>query len=148
MKLNKTTLIAALALGGLLTMGTALNAQVPTTNTPAATPPAGGPPARRGGAQLTIEQLTKALTLTDDQKPKVQAALDDQRKKMSELRQDASLSTEDRRTKMTAIRTDFTAKMKEILTADQFAQFQKMPQPGRRNAPPVAAPAATPPAAN
>ena len=147
MKLNKTTLIAALALGGLLTMGTALNAQTTTTNAPAA---ATIPAARRSGL-FGIDQLTKQLALTDDQKPKVQAVLDDQRKKMSELRQDTTLSTEDKRAKSKTIRDEATAKLKEILTADQFAKYQKMPQPGRRPAPvaPAGAPAATPaPAAN
>ena len=61
MKLKQMTLIAALALGSLLTIGTTVNAQDTTMTAPAATPPAR--PAR-GGRQLTIEQLTTALTLT------------------------------------------------------------------------------------
>jgi Spy/CpxP family protein refolding chaperone len=142
MKLNNTTLIAALALGSLLTLGTAVNAQT-TTNAPAATPPAGAPPANRpprGG--MTLQRLTQQLALTDDQKPKVQAVLDDQNKQMMELRQDTALSPEDRRTKMAAIRTGVTAKFKEILTPEQFDKYQKMPQPGVRPTRPPGAPAA------
>jgi hypothetical protein len=44
MKLNKMTVIAALALGSLLTCGTVTNAQ-DANNTPAATPPAAAPAA-------------------------------------------------------------------------------------------------------
>ena len=46
---------------------------------------------------------------------------------------------------MKTIREDMTAKMKEILTADQFAKWQKM-MPGRRPGGGAGAPpAATPP---
>ena len=142
MKLNKTTLIAALALGSLLTMGTAVNAQT-ATNAPATAAPAGTPPARRMGSP--IELYTRLLSLTDDQKPKVQAILDDQRKQLSDLRKDTSLSTQDRHAKLIALHDGVTAKMKEILTAEQFAKYQKMPQAGRR---PVATPPAAAPAAD
>jgi Spy/CpxP family protein refolding chaperone len=137
MKLKQMTLIAALALGSLLTIGTTVNAQDTTMTAPAATPPAR--PAR-GGRQLTIEQLTTALTLTDDQKPKVQALLDDQTKQITDLRADTSVAAADRRTKMQAIRADFTTKLNAILTPDQQAKF-KMLQPARRQAPAAPAPA-------
>ena len=133
MKLNKMTLIAALALGSLLTLSTGVNAQDATTNAPAAaTPP------RRPGP-MTIETLTTQLALSDEQKTNVQVILTDMRKKTSEMRQDTSLSTEDKRAKRKEINDAFVAKMKEILTPDQFTKFQKM-VPGRR-------PAATPPPA-
>jgi Spy/CpxP family protein refolding chaperone len=141
MKLNKVMLIAALALGSLLTIGTNANAQA-ATNAPAAAPAAPAARPARGGRQFTIEQLTTALTLTDAEKPKVQALLDDMTKKLTDLRADTTVAQADRAAKMTAIRKDFSDKMKEILTADQFTKFQALPQPGaRRGAPPAAAPA-------
>ena len=89
--------------------------------------------------------------MTDAQKPQVKAALDEQMQKMGELRKDpdfAGLSREDKMTKMKPIRDAFVAKMKNILTPDQFAKFEKM-GPGMRNRPPGdgagATPAATPP---
>ena len=79
------------------------------------------------------------MDLTDDQKPKVKAALDEQMQKMSDLRKDpdfAGLSREDKMAKMKPIRDDFMSKMKEILTPDQFAKFEKMGPGMRGNRPP------------
>ena len=142
MKLNKMTVIAALALGSLLTMGTVVNAQ-DTTTPPAATPPAGAPPGGGRGRQLSIAQLATKLALSDDQKTNVQAVLVAQRQQMRDLRNDTTLSTDDRRAKMKTIRDDANAKLKTILTPDQFAKYQAL-MLARRPAtpPPTAAPAA------
>ncbi len=134
MKSTKTILIAALAAGALLVGGSSLLAQDSTN-----TPPAGGPPGgTMRGRGPSLEQLSKSLDLTDAQKPQVKAALDEQRQKMNELRKDpdfADLSREDKMAKLKPIRDAFVAKMKEILTPEQFAKFQKM-GPGMRNRPP------------
>jgi periplasmic protein CpxP/Spy len=132
-------LLAALAAGVLLAGSSALRAQ-DTNNTP----PAGehGPGMKsRGGSSL--EQLTKALDLTDDQKPKVKAALAEQMQKMNELRKDpdfASLSREDKMAKMKPIRDELTAKMKAVLTPEQFAKYQEMTKRGPRSHPPGGSP--------
>jgi len=152
MKSNK--LIAMLAVSGLLALSPTLFAQ--DTNTPPAGAPASPPPGMRGGRMMgpNLDQLAKDLNLTDDQKAKVKPILDDQRQQMMDLRNDpnfSSLSREDRMAKMKTIRDSTTAKMKDVLTPDQFDQYQKM-GPGmrqRRNAAPPAdngtnAPAAPP----
>jgi len=154
MKSNKT-LIAILAVGGLLALSPALIAA--DTNTPpaGATPPAGGPPGMRQGGRMmgpNADQLAKDLDLNDDTKAKVTTILADQRKKMTDLRADTTLSQEDRRAKMQTIREETTSKMKDVLTPEQFDKFQKMApaQRPRRNAPPggdTNAPAAKPPQA-
>jgi Spy/CpxP family protein refolding chaperone len=150
MKSTKIMLMAALAAGALLAGGSSLLAQ-DSTNTPPAGAPAAGAMRSRGGPSL--EQLTKSLDLTDDQKPKVKAALDEQMQKMSALRKDpdfAGLSREDKMAKMKPIRDEFVSQMKDILTPDQLAKFQKMSQ-GMRNRPPGGAPGAgtpTPPPQN
>jgi len=140
MKSTKTMLIAALAAGALLACGSSLLAQDSTNTPPAGAPPAGGPPGGgMRGRGPSLEQLSKALDLTDDQKPKVKAALDDQMQKMTDLRKDpdfAGLSREDKMAKMKPIRDELTAKMKEILTPDQFAKFEKMGPGMRGNRPP------------
>jgi Spy/CpxP family protein refolding chaperone len=146
MKSTKIMLMAALAAGALLAGGSSLLAQ-DSTNTPPAGAPAAGAMRGRGGPSL--EQLTKSLDLTDDQKPKVKAALDEQMQKMSALRKDpdfAGLSREDKMAKMKPIRDEFTSQMKDILTPDQLAKFQKMSQ-GMRNRQAGGAPggAGTPP---
>jgi Spy/CpxP family protein refolding chaperone len=155
MKLTKFTLIA-LAAGSLLMLGTALYAQDSTNTPPAGGPPAGGPPPG-GGMRVrvrgsSIEQLTTNLSLTADQIPKVKAVLDDQRQKMGELFQNQDLSQDDRRAKMKEIRDGVVAKMKDILTPDQFEKWQKMSQrmrrPGGPGGPPQTGGNPPPPAGN
>jgi protein CpxP len=144
MKSTKTMLIAALAAGVLLACHSALLAQDSTNTPPPGVPPAGGPPGggMRGRAP-SLEQLSKALDLTDVQKPQVKAALDDQMQKMNELRKDpdfADLSREDKMAKMKPIRDEYTAKLKAILTPEQFTKWQDMSQKMRRNGPPGGGP--------
>jgi Spy/CpxP family protein refolding chaperone len=83
-------------------------------------------------ARPNFDLMAKELGLTDEQKPEVKAVLDDEQQKVSDLRQDTSLSLEDRRAKMQAIRRVTTAKMKGILTAEQFEKWQKGPRMGAR----------------
>ena len=145
MKLNKTLMIAALVAGSVFAADIAVRAQDSTN-----TPPAGGPPGggQRGRGGPSIEMLTTNLSLTADQIPKVKAALDEQRQKMGELRNETDQQV--LRTKMQALRTDTTAKMKEILTAEQFAKYEKMGPGMRGNRPPGGAPggAGAPPPQN
>jgi Spy/CpxP family protein refolding chaperone len=137
MKMTKVSLIAALALGGLLASTTVSLAQDNATNNPA----------RRGrpgmmGVEPRLEHLTKELSLTDAQKPKVKAILEASQKKLQELRADTSLSQEDRRTKMRTIMEDQNKEIKALLTPEQLEKFPAG-RPGR----PPGGPAANPPAA-
>jgi len=118
MKLTKLSLIAALALGGLLACSTLASAQDST-----ATPKQG----KRGGSAVEqqLNMMKDSLKLTDEQVPKVKTVIEDSLKKRADLRADTSLSQEDRRTKMQAIVEDQHKKMKEILTAEQFEKYQK-----------------------
>ena len=145
MKLNKTLMIAALVAGSVFAADIAVRAQDSTN-----TPPAGGPPGggQRGRGGPSIEMLTTNLSLTADQIPKVKVVLDEQRQKMGELRNETDQQV--RRTKMQALRTDTTAKMKEILTTEQFAKYEKMGPGMRGNRPPGGAPggAGAPPPQN
>jgi Spy/CpxP family protein refolding chaperone len=146
MKCTKPMMITALVAGSLLVWSLALYAQG-ATNAPPAAPPAGGPPP--GGppgsgmrGRPDHDRLIEQLNLTDDQKPKVNAILDDQRDKMHNVFQDQNLSREDRMAKIKSIRENTDAKLKVILTADQFEKWQKM-EPrmrGPRNGPPPGAP--------
>lgn len=96
----------------------------------------------RGRGGPSIEMLTTNLSLTAEQVPKVKAVLDEQRTKMGELRNETD--QEVRRTKGQALRTEMTAKMKEILTAEQFTKWEKMAQGMRGNRPPGGAPGGGP----
>ena len=129
MKLTKTLTLAALVAGSLLA-GTALPAQNSTNNTPPANTHSIPPGIHRPNAEM----IAKNLGLTDDQKAKVQAALEDRQQKMMGLRSDTSVAPQDKRAKAKEIQEAFTAKMKEILTPDQFAKWQKPMQPQMRPA--------------
>lgn len=118
--MSKLSLIAALALGGLMTCSTLVTAQ----DAPQAD-------AKKGGRkQFTVEQqmerMTTTLTLTDEQKPKVKAVLEGQQKKMQEIRDESDQDA--RRTKMQDLRKETETKMKGILTDEQFKKYQEMSQ--------------------
>ena len=140
--MTKTLAFTAFVAGSLFAGGT-LPAQV-STNTP---PAAGLPGAAAMRVRASFDQIAKQLELTEDQKPKVQVVIDEQQKQMTALRQDTSVATADRRTKMTEIRNAATAKLKDILTPDQLAKWEKLGvRQTRPQAITPAADAVTPPA--
>jgi periplasmic protein CpxP/Spy len=116
--MKKLSLVAALALGGLVACSTVAFAQDAKD----------GKDAKKGG-RMTVEQrmerLSTELSLTDDQKPKVKALLEETAKKMGELR---DLPQDERRPKFQALREEETKKMKEILKPEQFEKYQTINQ--------------------
>jgi periplasmic protein CpxP/Spy len=157
MKAAKLTLIAALAVGSWLTLSPAVRADDATNTPPAAPPPGDHGPGMRGRGP-NFDRIAERLNLTDDQKPRVKAILDDQREQMRGIWQDQDLSREDRMAKMKSIHEATDAKLKAVLTADQYDQWRKMesrmrerrnrppggppPDDGGTNAPPGSPPAA------
>jgi Spy/CpxP family protein refolding chaperone len=112
-----------MALGGLVACSTLATAQDAATKD-----------AKKGGKRgfPTIEQqmerMTEALTLTDDQKPKVKAVLEETSKKRQAIFTDSSLDRSAMREKMQPINDEQKKKMKEILTADQFKKYEELQQ--------------------
>lgn len=149
MKRSKLGILAILALGGLMACEPIALAQ----DKPAAPPAAGGdttPPPPRGGRGAGLQGILDKLDLTDAQKEKIKPILADMREKMQALRGDTSLSREDRMAKMKEINDAISAKLKDILTPDQFTKFEELrkqmgPPGGRRRQNPDAG-APTPPA--
>ena len=97
----------------------------------------GGAPGGGGGRGMMtpdaqLAQLTTTLTLSADQQAKIKPILDADAKKIADIRS----SGEDMltaRPKIMAIRTDQHAAIKALLTADQAAKYDAMPQGrGRR----------------
>ncbi len=112
MKIAKSSIIAVLALVGLIAS---------TTLAPAQDAPKKG---KKGmNIERQVERLTTALNLTDDQKPKVEAALKENQKKMAEI--DPSLDRQERNEKAKPIREELNKKMKEILTSEQFKKYEE-----------------------
>jgi protein CpxP len=123
--MSRISLIAAMALGGLVACSTLATAQDSTAPQDAKkgkrTPPT---------IEQQMERINTALTLTDEQKPKVKAVLEEQQKAMQKIRDDSSLEQDARRTKMQDLRKEMNTKMKGILTEEQYKKYQEMPQRG------------------
>jgi protein CpxP len=117
--MKRLSLIAAIVLGALVACGVA---------TAQDTNKAPGKAKRGFSVDQRLERLTKDLSLTDEQKPKVKAVLEETGKKIQ------ALAPDQRREKMKTIREEEATKMKEILTADQFKKYEefgkRMPKKG------------------
>ena len=118
--MRRLSLIAALAVGGLLACSTLLTAQ-----------DASSAPEKKGGkrgmsAEQMMERYTEQLSLTDEQKPKVKVVLEDSTKKRRELFRDSALDQQQKREKFQGVMEAQNKKMKEILTADQYKKYQEM----------------------
>ena len=123
MKLNKTLMIAALVAGSVCAADFAVSAQ-DATNAPA-------PGARRHAnlnarGRKAFDAISKRLGLTDDQKIKARPVFEEMMRKFASLRKDTSVEGAERRAKIKAIRAAATAKLKDILTPEQLAKWQKM----------------------
>jgi len=118
--MSKISLIAAMALGGLVACSTLVNAQDGTNA-----------PEKKGGKGMRspdqmLERYTEQLSLTDEQKPKVKAVLEDTQKKMQEAMSGGGGDRTQMREKMQPVMEAQNKKMKEILTADQYKKYQEM----------------------
>jgi periplasmic protein CpxP/Spy len=122
----KYTLLSALICGVIIAASPALHAQDTTTSGSAAASPAGGKGGGHKGGGLTLEALTKALTLTDDQQTKIKPILEDEHQKMQALFQDNSVQQADKRTKMKDIRDAANTAIKAVLTPDQATKFDAL----------------------
>ncbi len=145
------SLLTGMLLGSFVMGSAVVQAQTPAT--PAAPTAPGVQPATPGARPVMrdrTEVLSQRLNLTDDQKTKIKPILDEQTKKLMDLRSEKDLKPEDRRAKVMAIRDESDAKIKAILTPEQWEKYPRMPAP-RTNAvvrPNIPAPAApTAPAA-
>ena len=82
--------------------------------------------------QQRLDKMASELKLNEDQKTKVTALLESGAKKRQELRANTSLSRDERREKSRALMQDQNKQLKEILTKEQFDQWQKMRREGRK----------------
>lgn len=133
MKMHKVSLLAAIAAGALIALSPSLQAQESKPDRPANGPRAG----QRGEqAKERLAKISEELKLTAEQKTKVEAAMKEQAEAARGLR---DATPEERREKMQAARKAFDGKMKEILTADQYAKWEKTREQrggeGRRGGP-------------
>ena len=123
--MRKLSLIAAVALGGLVAFSMMATAQEASKD---------AKKGKRGASvEQRLEQMKKNLELKDEQVPKVKTALEDMQKKMQALREDTNLDQQKRREKMRSLMEDQNKKMKGILTEEQYKKYQEMgPRGGKK----------------
>lgn len=105
---------------------------------PTPPPPGGGPGGggKRGDAgRPQRDAWLQEIGASEEQAAKIREILKDQMEQQRALRQNADLTPEQRRSKMGEIRAAATAKIKGILTPDQFAKYEKMQEERRGRGP-------------
>jgi hypothetical protein len=149
MKPIKLTFLSALALGAIVVTVPVSRAQ-DTKDTPKPATPSQGE--RRGGppGAASFDRVAERLKLSDEQKTKLQPVWNEEMGKLRDLRQDQSLTQEQRRDKVKEIREQYLAKMKPVLTTEQYDQLKAMRQQAAGRGPrgvrqPGTAPANPPP---
>src|SRR5262249_23186442 len=118
--LSRTT--ALLAVGALVALAPFARAQQDSKADTKPEQPAATQRPRRP-APSNVDAIAEKLKLTDDQKKQLQPILRDEAAKLRDLRQDTSLSNEERREKAKSIRDQSLAKIKPVLSEDQFDQY-------------------------
>jgi Spy/CpxP family protein refolding chaperone len=122
MKAPKTSVLLALTAGALLALTPALRAQ-DAKDSKEAPKSDSRPEGKRGEAMKErLDKMATDLKLTDDQKKKVADVFKSQAEKFRELR---DATPEERQQKGRAMREEMDKKMKEILTKDQYEQWEK-----------------------
>jgi Spy/CpxP family protein refolding chaperone len=118
MKLSCLSLIAAAVMGTLAACITTASALDATSNARAA----------RGHTQSKhrTQAVAAELNLTADQRQQLKPILQDQAQKLKALRGDTGLNRAQKRARLQAIRQDLLARIKPILTPEQFAQWLKL----------------------
>jgi periplasmic protein CpxP/Spy len=118
----------ALTLAALACMGTAAIAQDSSNTPPAQSGEQNEHWHGRGhmDPEKRTEMLTKHLSLTSDQQPKVLEILKSEQSQMQSLHSDSSLSQEDRRSKAMDIHKSSNDQIRALLTPDQQKKFDEM----------------------
>jgi DNA anti-recombination protein RmuC len=79
---------------------------------------------RRASPENRIEQLATRLQLNDDQKTKVQQIFSDTRQQLQNLRKESE-------PRVNEIRQQADQRLQQVLSADQWQQFQQIRSEGR-----------------
>jgi Spy/CpxP family protein refolding chaperone len=115
--MSRISLVAAVVLGGLFvcspiaTQGARLGG------------PAGG---KNTLAKERFQDIAAQLQLTDQQKQQLKPILRDEAQKLKSLWAETGVAKRQKHAQLNQIRQEFTAKVKAILTPEQFAKWQNL----------------------
>ena len=131
--MHKVSLLVAVAAGALIAFTPTLRAEDKPARPERPERPAAGPGGNGGpgGGQRgdMLKKMAEDLGLSEEQKTKIQDVMKAQREATKDL------SPEERREKMKESRAAMDAKMKEILTAEQYTKWEKIRQERRPGGP-------------
>lgn len=130
MKTPKISLLAALAAGALIAFTPNLRAEDKPERPNRPERPEGGPRAGERGDML--KKMAEELNLTEAQKTQLQEAFKAQRETRKDLK---DATPEERRAAMKEGRDKMDAKIKEILTPEQYAKWEKIREQNRPGGP-------------
>jgi protein CpxP len=130
MKMHKFSLMAALAAGALIALTPNLRAEDKPERPNRPERPEGGPRAGQRGDML--KKMAEELNLTEAQKTQLQEAFKAQRETMKDLK---DATPEERRAAMKEGRDKMDAKIKEILTPEQYTKWEKIREQNRPGGP-------------
>lgn len=85
-----------------------------------------GPVNREQRMKMRVERFNQQLNLSDEQKQKIEAVFTEEESQRSKMREQQTGDREQMRSGFEKMRTERDAKMKEILTSDQFAKYTEM----------------------
>jgi Spy/CpxP family protein refolding chaperone len=90
-----------------------------------------GRPGRGGNVENRLENLSKQLNLTNEQKEKIRPLLKHEMERIREIRNNTSLTQAEARRRMQTVRKNTNQHIAEILTPEQKKQWRQM-RPERR----------------
>lgn len=135
MKINKLRIFAVLTASCLIGLTPVLRADdSPTTPPPAAGGGTNGP-GGRANMRAAMDKFLTEIKATDEQKEKLKTLFKERNEKMKTLRDDTSLSADERKAKRKEIADATNAKVKDVLSADQYTKYEefiKTQRPGGR----------------
>jgi Spy/CpxP family protein refolding chaperone len=120
LKSLKNSLIAAVALSALVAGSLAGSAQTTNSNAGA------GQGEKVDQFKEHLRKVAEELQLTEAQKGEIKPILKAEFEKLKELRANTSLTPKERREQRNAIREDLAAKLKSILTPEQFTKWEQL----------------------
>ena len=127
MKTIKPVVFAAAALASVLSLQPFARAADPSVAAQPA-PVAAQPGQNERGAAIRarMREVAKDLGLTDEQKQQLKPILQEEWAKLKALRDDQSLTRPEKLEKLKTMREDVLPQLKEILTPEQLAKWQKL----------------------
>jgi len=129
-----------IALAGVMALAPIVRAE---DTPPAPTTPPANAPAGRPNMREQSEKMFTAIKATDAQKEQLKPILKERTEQMRAMRQDTALSPEDKKTKRKEIFEAADAKVKAVLSPEQFTDYLKFQKEqeklnqGRRQQPPA-----------